>query len=54
MPIEIRELVIRAELSEGSNSTAQNTQESVQVRDERVLQEVVDRVMDVLESKLER
>lgn len=54
MPIEIRELVIKAELSEGSNNASQNTQESGRGTDERFIQEVVDRVMDVLESKLER
>jgi hypothetical protein len=53
MPIEIRELIITAEIESG-NSDAQTTPTAGAGLTENQLQEIVDRVVAVLKQKDER
>jgi hypothetical protein len=59
MPIEIRELVIKAEIA-SSGATRENSANSAQPSagtsnsNEELIQEIVDKVIEVLERKQER
>ena len=53
MPIEIRELVIKAEVG-GGNRNTQSQDNASQGLNEKQLQEIVDRVVEVLKHKKER
>ncbi len=53
MPIEIRELVIRTTVSEGSSAPSTNTSSGGVDQDELV-QEITDKVIDIMNRKLER
>ena len=52
MPIEIRELVIRAEVDGGGNTAV--TKQSSGLNQAEIVQEVVDKVLDVLKQQNER
>jgi len=53
MPIEIRELVIKAEVGAGNRNTQSQDSASPGLS-EKQLQEIVDRVVEVLKNKKER
>ena len=54
MPIEIRELVIKARVDSSSEGSGSGGQSSSAGPSEEVIQEIVDRVIEVLERKQER
>lgn len=55
MPIEIRELVIKAVVDEGAPSATSETEtDSDGKKDQRVVRESVEQVMEILERKKER
>ena len=55
MPIEIRELTIRATIeSTGENSLSAGSQNGSGRMEDEAIQEIVDRVIEVIERKQER
>ena len=55
MPIEIRELVIKAEIDGGTKSSTGKTASTQQsALSEELIQEIVDKVIEVLDQKSER
>ncbi len=55
MPIEIRELVIKAEIESGTSQRSGTTKPSQPVAaNEDLIQEIVDKVIEVLDQKSER
>lgn len=56
MPIEIRELVIKATVNQDQNRAASNTNAGAEDNDEKeaVVREAVEEVLRIMESKKER
>lgn len=53
MPIEIRELIIRADVRE-NNREGQASSEDIGLDKEAIIQEAVDRVLEILKRQKER
>jgi len=55
MPIEIRELIIKAEISDtGGNAGSGNSEQSNNVDKQQIIQECVDQVLEILKKEKER
>ncbi len=55
MPIEIRELIIKAEISDtGGNEGSGNSELSDNLNKQQIIQECVDQVLEILKKEKER
>ena len=54
MPIEIREVVIRATVTEEENRPATHTGPELEVVRQEIIAECIDRVMEILKQQKER
>ncbi len=55
MPIEIRELIIKATVKDaGNNSEQRDSSRDSEIRDESLIAECVEQVLEILQKKKER
>ena len=54
MPLEIRELIIKAEVKEGKPSDGMSPSSGMDINREELISDCVERVMDLIKLKQER
>ncbi len=54
MPLEIRELVIKASVGDRNSSTSASSETSVEKNSETTVNEIVEKVLEIIKAKNER